>query len=356
MRIGLVGYGKGGRFFHAPLISSLPGATFVGVVTRSAERRQHLAGDHPQVQAFDTLQQLVAAGVDAVVVSTPLDGRAAVVMEAIELGVAVVSDKPFAWDAAQAETMVMAAERRGVPLSVYQNRRWDSDYLTLRKLLESAALGQIVRFESSIERYSPTSVGKGSGGGFLRDLGSHLVDQALQLFGPVVRVYAELDYRQPDQVFDNGFFMSLTHACGVISHLSGNCVQNAPRPRFRVNGTQGCYTVEGLDGQEAQALAGLSPATEGERWGVEEHRRWGWFEHGTERERVASERGCWIDFYQRLQTALQSAGPLPVEPRDALATMRILDAARQSAERGEVVILPAPTGHGIKNELNSKTG
>ncbi|WP_260954653.1 Gfo/Idh/MocA family protein [Pseudomonas citri] len=345
MRIGLVGYGKGGRFFHAPLISSLPGATFVGVVTRSAERRRQLASDHPHVEAFDTLEQLVAAGVDAVVVSTPLDSRPAIVMQAIELGVAVVSDKPFAHDAEQAEAMVLAAERRQVPLSVYQNRRWDSDFLTVRKLLDSGALGQVLRFESSVERYSPTSVGKGNGGGFLRDLGSHLVDQALQLFGPVVRVYAELEYRQPGQVFDNGFFMALSHAGGVVSHLSGNCLQNAARPRFRVNGTEGCYTVEGLDGQEAQALAGLSPATEGERWGTEEHRRWGWFEHGTERERVASERGCWITFYQHLRNALQSAGPLPVASRDALATTRILDAARQSAERGEVVVLPAPVGH-----------
>jgi predicted dehydrogenase len=350
MRIGLVGYGKGGRFFHAPLISSLPGVTFVGVVTRSAERRQQLAIDHPGVQAFDTLAQLVAAGIEAVVVSTPLDGRPALVMEAIEHGVAVVSDKPFARDAAQAEAMVVAAEQRNVPLSVYQNRRWDSDFLTLRKLLASGALGQIVRFESSVERYSPASVGKGSGGGFLRDLGSHLVDQAVQLFGPVVRVYAELDYRQPGQAFDNGFFMSLTHVGGVISHLSGNCVQNAPRPRFRVSGTQGCYTVDGLDGQEAQALGGLSPATEGERWGAEEHRRWGWFEQGTERERVTSERGCWLAFYQGLQTALQGAGPLPVAARDALATTRILDAARQSAERGEVVVLSTSVGHGTKND------
>ncbi|MDB6444516.1 Predicted dehydrogenase [Pseudomonas sp. NFACC32-1] len=350
MRIGLVGYGKGGRFFHAPLISSLPGATFVGVVTRSVERRQQLASDYPHVQAFDTFAELVAAGIDAVVVSTPLDGRPAVVMEAIELGVAVVSDKPFARDAAQAEAMVVAAERCNVPLCVYQNRRWDSDFLTLRKLLASGALGQVIRFESSVERYSPTSVGKGSGGGFLRDLGSHLVDQALQLFGPVTRVYAELDYRQPGQVFDNGFFVSLTHANGVVSHLSGNCLQNAPRPRFRVSGSEGSYTVEGLDGQEALALAGLSPATEGERWGTEEHRRWGWFEQGGERERVASERGCWIEFYQRLQLALQGAGPLPVQARDAWATTSILDAARQSAEGGEVQVLPTPVGHGIKDE------
>ncbi|WP_434650811.1 Gfo/Idh/MocA family protein [Pseudomonas sp. D1-2] len=350
MRIGLVGYGKGGRFFHAPLISSLPGATFVGVVTRSAERRQQLATEHPRVQAFDSLEQLVAAGVDAVVVSTPLQARPAIVMEAIEHGVAVVSDKPFALDAGQAEAMVLAAERRNVPLSVYQNRRWDSDFLTVRKLLSSGALGQVIRFESSVERYSPTSVGKASGGGFLRDLGSHLVDQALQLFGPVTRVYAELDYRQPGQAYDNGFFMSLVHASGVVSHLSGNCLQSAPRPRFRVSGSEGCYTVEGLDGQEALALAGLSPATEGERWGTEEHRRWGWFEHGAERERVASERGCWLAFYQRLQTALQGDGPLPVAARDALATTRLLDAARQSAEQGQVVCLSEPVGHGTKNE------
>ncbi|WP_434563683.1 Gfo/Idh/MocA family protein [Pseudomonas sp. R1-6] len=350
MRIGLVGYGKGGRFFHAPLISSLPGATFVGVVTRSAERRQQLATEHPRVQAFDSLEQLVAVGVDAVVVSTPLQARPAIVMEAIEHGVAVVSDKPFALDAGQAEAMVLAAERRNVPLSVYQNRRWDSDFLTVRKLLSSGALGQVIRFESSVERYSPTSVGKASGGGFLRDLGSHLVDQALQLFGPVTRVYAELDYRQPGQAYDNGFFMSLVHASGVVSHLSGNCLQSAARPRFRVSGSEGCYTVEGLDGQEALALAGLSPATEGERWGTEEHRRWGWFEHGAERERVASERGCWLAFYQRLQTALQGDGPLPVAARDALATTRLLDAARQSAEQGQVVCLSEPVGHGTKNE------
>lgn len=350
MRIGLVGYGKGGRFFHAPLISSLPGVTFVGVVTRSAERRQQLATEHPQAQAFDSLAQLVAAGVDAVVVSTPLDTRQALVLEAIEHGVAVVSDKPFALDAAQAEVMVLAAERGNVPLSVYQNRRWDSDFLTVRKLLGSGALGQVIRFESNVERYSPASVGKGSGGGFLRDLGSHLVDQALQLFGPVMRVYAELDYRQPDQAYDNGFFVALAHVSGAVSHLRGSCLQNAPRPRFRVSGSEGCYTVEGLDGQEAQALAGLSPATAGERWGTEEHRRWGWFEHGAERERVASERGCWLAFYQRLQAALQGDGPLPVLARDALATTRILDAARQSAEQGEVVCLVAPVGHGTKNE------
>jgi len=169
------------------------------------------------------------------------------------------------------------------------------------------------------------------------------------LFGPVTRVYAELDYLEKDQTFDHGFFMSLTHASGVTSHLGGSCLQNSPGPRFRVSGKLGCYSVEGLDGQEAQALAGLSPKTEGERWGVEEHRRWGWFEHGDERERVPSERGCWSQFYLQLQIALQNGGPLPVDARDALATTRVLDAARLSFKRLQVVELSEFASHGIKS-------
>lgn len=350
MRIGLVGYGHGGRHFHAPLIASLPGVQFVGVVTRSAERRQLLARDHPGLAAFDSLGQLAEAGVDVLVVSTPLAGRPALVLEAIERGIAVVSDKPFAVDAQQAALLIDSAAARQVALSVYMNRRWDSDFLTVRKLIESGTLGRITRFESRVERYAPQSLGNDSGGGFLRDLGSHLVDQALQLFGPVARVYAELHYTPEEGEVDHGFFMSLSHVNGVVSHLAGSGLQNSPGPRFRVNGTAGCYTVDGLDGQEQALVAGLSPKSEGERWGVEEHRRWGWFEQGEVRERVPSERGCWNQFYLQLQTALQSGGPLPVEARDALATTRVLDAARLSAERHQVVELGSFDHRGIKSE------
>ena len=339
MRIGLVGYGKGGRYFHAPLIASLPGATFVGVVTRSPERRRELAQDHPNVAAFDTLAELVASGIDAVVFSTPLASRRALILEAIGLGVAVVSDKPFASDAAQARELVQAAEQKGVLLSVYQNRRWDSDFLTVRKLIDNGVLGDIRRFESRVERYSPKSVGKVSGGGMLRDLGSHLVDQALLLFGPVSRVYAELDFATQDTLLDHSFFVSLTHASGVVSHLWGSCLQNCPGPRFRVSGSAGCYSVEGLDGQEAASLAGLSPKSEGDSWGVEEHRRWGWFEQGAQRERIPSERGCWDAFYRELQDAVEGRGVNPVYPRDAVASAVVLDAARLSAEQGRVVDL-----------------
>ncbi|MFS2157039.1 Gfo/Idh/MocA family oxidoreductase [Pseudomonas sp. Pseusp122] len=340
MRIGLVGYGKGGRFFHAPLIASLPDATFVGVVTRSTERRQELLADHPGVAAFDSLAELAAAGVDAVAISTPLATRRGLILQAIELGLAVVSDKPFSADAAQARELLEAAERRGVLLSVYQNRRWDSDFLTLRKLLADGTLGVINRFESSIERYSPRSVGKLAGGGVLLDLGSHLVDQALQLFGPAVRVYAELQYASPQQPVDHGFFIALTHRSGVVSHLSGSCLQNAARPRFRLSGSEGCYSVQGLDGQEAAVLAGLTPKTEGQRWGVEPQACWGWFELGERREAVPSQRGEWLSFYMAFQQALTGQGSNPVTPEEVLANAQVLDAARLSALQGRVVNLP----------------
>lgn len=339
MRIGLVGFGHGGRFFHAPLISSLPGVTFAGVVTRSPERRQLLATEYPGVKAYDSLGQLVEAGVDLLVISTTLKGRPELVMQAIELGVPVVSDKPFAADTAQAQHLVDAAQRQGVLLSVYQNRRWDSDFLTVRKLVETGALGQVTRFESFIERFSPAAVGDASGGGWLRDLGSHLVDQALQLFGPVQSVYAERTARPEHPDIDHSFFLALTHANGVISHIGGSCLQSSPRPRFRVSGTLGCYSVEGFDGQEAAVLAGLSPKTEGERWGAEEHRRWGWFEQGEERERVPTEHGCWQQFYLQTIAAVQGRGALPVQPQQVLQALRVLDAARLSAERQQVIKL-----------------
>jgi predicted dehydrogenase len=339
MRIGLVGYGKGGRYFHAPFIASVPGAAFVGVVTRSGQRRLELAQDHPGVAAFDSLAELVAAGVDVVAISAPMAARGLLILEAIELGVAVVSDKPFAADQAQAQLLVDAAERKGVLLSVYQNRRWDSDFLTLRGLIESGALGQVSRFESSVERYSPRSVGKAAGGGMLRDLGSHLVDQALVLFGPVRSVYAELQFATPEQPYDHDFFISLNHHSGVVSHLRGSCLQNCAGPRFRVSGALGCYSVDGLDGQEAASLAGLTPLSEGDNWGVEPQTRWGRFEQGGEQRPVPSQRGCWPEFYRQLATALAGEGGNPVDPRDAVASARVLDAARLSALQSKVVTL-----------------
>ena len=339
MRIGLIGYGAGGRYFHAPLIASLQGATFAGVVTRSPERRAELAKDHPGVPAYDSLEKMAKAGVDAVVLCVPPSARRALFAKALKLRLPMLCDKPFAFDATEAQAYVFAAEDANVSLTVYQNRRWDSDVLTVRRVIEQGLIGDVRRMESRMEVFTPDAVSGSTGGGILRDFGSHMVDQALQLFGAVERVYAELDTVSGKQDHEEGFFVALHHASGVVSHLLGSHVQSTPGPRFRITGSKGSFTIEGMDGQQALLLSGRTPATEGERWGAQEHSCWGSLEFGEDREKISSERGRWDLFYQQWLRSLRGEGEVPVDPHDAIVTMAVLDAARISAREGRVVNL-----------------
>jgi predicted dehydrogenase len=340
VRIGLVGYGKGGRYFHAPLIEAAEGCELAGVVVRSPERRADLAADHPGVPAFGTLAELAGAGVDAVAVTTPLDTHVALVREAVALGLPVVCDKPFAPDAAAARDTVTAAERAGVLLSVYQNRRWDADFLTVRDVLASGDVGEVVSFESRIEQFLPEGGVPTTGGGVLLDLGSHLVDQALVLFGPVRSVYAEA-HVGPEDGLDDRFFAALHHDSGVTSHLVGGLtLQGEPRPRFRVVGTAAACLVEDDDGQTERLLSGRTPAAEGERWGTVPSSRWARVYRGGTAVPVPSRTGSWSSFYAGLARAVRGEGPLPVDPWDAVAALEVLDAARLSAGTGQVVELP----------------
>ena len=236
VRFAVVGYGTGGRRFHSPLLASAPECELVGVVTRSPERRALVAADHPGARCFDDLAQAVDAGIEAVAISTPASTHSGLTDEAIGLGLHVVCDKPFALDAAAAARSVALASQADRRLSPYQNRRWDSDFLTVRRLLDDGRLGDVFRFESKFERFKPAGPGP-AGGGALLDLGSHLVDQALVLFGPVHRVYAE--WRERESGLDDDLFVALTHDSGVRSQLWASWSQGAPGLRFRVSGTEG---------------------------------------------------------------------------------------------------------------------
>ena len=341
VRIGLVGYGRGGRFFHAPLIGRAAECALAGVVTRSPQRRADLAEDLPGVPACDDLAGLVAVGVDAVVVSTPVDTHETLVREAIALGLPVVSDKPFTLDAASARALVEEAERAGVPLTVYQNRRWDADFLTVRALLQAGALGDVIMFESRMEQYPPAGGFSETGGGVLRDFGSHVADQALQLFGPAAAVYAEVHVVPERGGFDDRFFLSLRHAGGVTSHLWGDwALDGAAGPRFRVVGSTGTFAVESDDGQAERLLSGRTPAADGDAFGTVPETRWGRLYRGQgDGEIVPAEHGRWSSFYSALARAVRGAGELPVNPREAVAALEVLDAARFSASRREVIPL-----------------
>jgi len=341
LRIGLVGYGFGGRYFHAPFLASAGECEFLGVVTTSGQRRQEFAAQFPGRATFDSLEQLAAAGAEAVTISTPADTHVDLTQRALSLGLAVVCDKPFALDAASARQAVLLSEQLQRPLTVYQNRRWDSDFRTVRKALADGLLGDPVRFESRFERFAPDPGPPASGGGTLRDFGSHLVDQALVLFGPARSVYAEMHTPRDAASLDDDVFVAVTHAGGVQSHLWGSWRQNAPGPRFRVTGTAASYVVvPDMDGQEDRLVAGRSPASDLE-WGIEPEHRWGWIFRAGQIESLPSERGAWDCFYPAFAAAVRAAAPVPVDPWDAVATAEVLDAARQSAISGQVVMVEA---------------
>jgi len=336
VKFGLVGYGAGGRIFHAPLIASAANVEFLGVVTTNAERRQELAEQRPGVAPFDSIAALAAAGAEAVSISTPVTTHADLALEAISHGLHVVVDKPFTLTADRAREVVAAAKDRGVLLSVYQNRRFDSDFRTLRRLIDDGQFGTVRRFESRFERWAPERRPGAAGGGTLLDFGSHLVDQALMLNGPAVRAYAEV---RGSGELDDDFFLALHHVNGVESHLWGSWRQGAPGPRYRVAGTTGTFVVAGVDGQEDALKAGRSPAELGDEWGVEPEESWGRIFRGDEGTPVRSERGRWDLYYPAFAAAVRGAGPVPVDPADVVRNMTVLDAARESARSGQAVRL-----------------
>jgi predicted dehydrogenase len=338
VRFGLVGYGFGGRYFHAPLLGAAPECEFLGVLTSSPERRALVEEDSPGRATFGSLEEIAAAGAEAVAISTPAGTHSELTDQALELGLAVVCDKPFALDAAAATRSVELAERLGLVLSPYQNRRWDSDFLTVCRLAADGTLGEVARLESRFERLAPDDGPGAAGGGTLLDFGSHLVDQALVLLGPVTSVYAE--WRLRDNGLDDDVFVALTHANGARSHLWGSWLQGAPGPRYRVTGTTGSYVNRTLmDIQEDLLLAGQTPATLGAEWGAEPAERWGRVYRGDTAETVPTENGAWNTFYPAFARAVRGLGPVPVDPRDAIASATVLDAARRSATEGVVVSL-----------------
>jgi predicted dehydrogenase len=339
VRFGLVGYGFGARYFHAPLIVAAPECELVGVMTSSPERQALIAREIPGTPTFASLQALVDAGAEAVGISTPANTHSPLTDQALELGLAVVCDKPFALDPQAARHTVELAEQRGLALSPYQNRRWDSDYLTVRKLVADGALGTLTRFESRFERFAPERGPGPSGGGTVLDFGSHLADQALVLLGPAVSVYAELRIRESG--LDDDVFMAVTHASGARSQLWGSWSQSAPGPRYRVTGTAATYVLGAADTQENLLLAGETPASLGERWGVEPPETYGTLHTGTTAATHATERGRWDLFYPTFAGAVRGENSPPVNPRDAIATHTLLAAAKESAASGAVVPIPA---------------
>lgn len=336
VKIGLLGYGFGGRYFHAPLIASAAECDFVGIVTTSPERHALICAEYPAVATFASLEALAAAGAEAVSISTPADTHTHLTDEAIALGLSVVCDKPFALHPAAAQRSVDLAAAAGVVLSPYQNRRWDSEFLTVKMLVDDGKLGEVRRLESRFERYAPDNGPGAAGGGTMLDFGAHLVDQGLFLLGPVSSVYAE--HRVRETGLDDDVFIALTHVNGARSHLWGSWRQPAPGPRFRVTGTEAALVITTTDSQEDVLITGASPATL-RPWGVETPSDLDRLFDRDGSRPVELAQGAWDTFYPAFARAVRGEGPPPVEAVDAVATAIVLEAARISASTGQIVRL-----------------
>jgi predicted dehydrogenase len=341
-RVAIVGYGLAGRVFHGGLVAATDGLRVDAIVTGDPDRRAQAAADHPDARRLDTVEALwEAPRPDLVVVAAPTGSHVPVARAAVQRRIPVVVDKPLAPTAAQARELVSQAADAGVGLTVFQNRRWDSDLLTLQALRDAGRLGEILRFESRFERWRPEPRPDAwrereppeRGGGQLLDLGSHLVDQAVFLFGPVTHVYAEISAHR-GLPGDDDVFLALRHASGPISHLRASAVTAAPGPRLRVLGSRAALVIEALDSQEDALREGRRPG--GADWGREASNG-AWLVTGDAREEIDRQPGDWPAFYRGVAAALSGSAPMPVDPRDAVRVLELLELARRSAAEQAVI-------------------
>lgn len=357
LRVLLFGYGLAGRVFHSPLISATPGLRIIGIVTGNADRRSQALADHPDVQLYSTAEEALAqaSDVDLAVIAGANVTHLPLAMASIAHGWNVVVDKPLAPTALDAQEILDAAQSAGVQVHPFQNRRWDSDFLTLQELARTEPIGTPHRFESRIERLriAPRGSWRESAdpaelGGVLLDFGAHLVDQAIELLGPIVEVRAwARSVRYPGLAPDD---MAITafHESGAISELIGSQAAAFGEPRYTLFATRGGVRIVGSDTQEAALRAGISANSA--EWGIEDaaftasvvtpdsH------DELTSRE-VSLVRGRWNEYYPAVRDSILGSGKPPVPSSDVVANMQVLDAAAESARTGETVRLAWPAGH-----------
>ena len=351
LRVALLGYGLAGSVFHAPLIAATAGMRVAAIVTRSSARQQQARHDYPAAEILPDVDMLwsQASRYDLAVIATPNRTHVPLGMAALQAGLPVVIDKPLAASVADAEQLITLSQQTGKLLTVFQNRRWDNDFLTIRQLLADDLLGRVTRFESRYDRYRAEpragvwreSAAGEDAGGLLYDLGSHLIDQAVQLFGPPQQVYAEMERQRPGAQVDDDTFVALTCEHGVHVHLWMSVVARTAGPRFRVSGLRGTYEKWGLDPQEEALRAGKRPGDPA--WGKEPREQWGRLSTdvgGIHLDgAVETLNGSYEHYYALVREALVMGGPAPVDPGDALLTLQIIAAAQESARQKQTVTI-----------------
>lgn len=351
LRVAIIGYGLGGQVFHAPLVSSTPGMQVAAIVTQNPERQQKARQAYPDAEILPSVEDIwrEPARYDLVVVTAPNRVHVAYGIAALQAGLPVVIDKPVAATVADAERLIEVSKTSGKLLTVFQNRRWDNGFLTLQQVLNANMLGPVARYESHFDRYRPTpranvwreDAAPEDAGGLLYDLGSHLIDQAVLLFGKPKSVYAELARRRPGVQVDDDTFVAVTFEHGVNAHLYMSVVARIPGAHLRVQGLLGSYEKREIDPQEADLRNGMLPSDEG--WGIEPRSHWGHLSTDIEGLHfdglIETLPGSYERFYALLRDAILHNGKPPVDPVETLVTLRIIEAAQESARKGTTIHL-----------------
>ena len=341
IRVGLVGYGLAGTVFHAPLIESVEGLSLAAIVTSQAEKVKR---DNPDVEVVPEFEGLLGRGdIEMVVVASPNVTHHDFARLALEAGKHVVVDKPFVIHAAEADDLIELALRRQVVLSVFQNRRWDNDFLTVRHLLGSEVLGEVSTYECHYDRFRPEVQKRWReeplpGSGSLYDLGAHLIDQALCLFGTPESVWGDVRAQRPGAQVDDYFHLVLGYGRRRVILHAGSLVRETP-PRFQLHGSKGSFIKYGLDPQEDQLKAGMRPGDAG--WGEDDPAMYGDLTIDVGeldvKGKVTTLGGHYEAYYQGIVEAITQGRPAPVAPEDARNTIRVIECALQSQQEQRVV-------------------
>lgn len=334
INVGLIGYGLAGATFHAPLISSVDRLQLKAIATS-----RPVALESQQLRVTPDPQAIIEADdIDLIVIATPNEMHFPAAQAALAAGKHVVVDKPFTLDVEQATALIAQVQDSDRLLSVFHNRRWDGDYLTVRRLIGNGRLGEIFLFEARWDRFRP-AIKRGwreasaQGAGLLNDLGPHLIDQALQLFGLPEAVSGDVTAQRQQAAVDD-YFELVLHYGPMRAILSASTLVAAPRPRFALHGSKGSFVKFGLDPQEAALKAGIMPGSTG--FGRDDPSCYGTLTDAEGRsETVATEEGRYTAYYEAVADAILLGQPVPVDPADARTGLRIIEIARRSAREGK---------------------
>ena len=335
MRVGIAGYGLAGRSFHAPLLKGC-GLDVATVLTGNSTRARQAKEDFPLTKVVESLDEFLQQELDLVVIASANMAHAEQSLAAIKAGIPVVVDKPMGRSVHETEIIINAAHKAGVPITSFFNRLWDSDALTIKRIVANGLIGKPFRLDSRFERFRPQlnlaswreSESAENGGGLLLDLQTHLLSTAIDWFGPAKLAYANVRSIRGDS--EDDVVLNLVHESGVDSYLAVSAIAGSPGPRIRLLGTEGALIVEDLDPQEALLRAGEFP--QGGSWSVPTSSK-AYIQRGDTREVIETVPGNYGHFYLAVRDALEGKGQWPISTDQILEVSRIIDEAREISAR-----------------------